>query len=84
MFERPDLTDQLFYRWLDYCGPTSGQSGKRHGECKKVKKVLGIVAAVNVHDDSDRNIPYRSQMSGGNAAWLKESAGTGESYATPR
>ncbi len=46
-------------------------------------KVLGFVAEVTVWGDLDHDIP-RSQMSGGNAPWLTESARTGESCATPR
>jgi hypothetical protein len=44
MLERSDFADQFFYRWLDCCGPTSGQPGNRHCECEKVKKLLGFVA----------------------------------------
>ena len=46
-------------------------------------KVLAFVAEVTVWDDLNHDIP-RSQMSGGNAPWLKESARTGESCAMPR
>ena len=46
-------------------------------------KVLGFVAEVTVWDDLSHDIP-RSQMSGGNAPWLKPSTKTGESCATPR
>ncbi len=45
-------------------------------------KVFGFVAEVTVWDDLNHDIP-RSQMSGGNAPWLKQSARTGESCATP-
>jgi len=31
-FDRSDLIDRFLYRWLDYRGPSSGQSWKRQGE----------------------------------------------------
>jgi hypothetical protein len=45
--------------------------------------VLAFVRKVTVWDDLNRDM-RKSQMSGGNAPWLKESARTGESCATPR
>ena len=46
-------------------------------------KVLAFVREVTVWDDLHPDIP-RSRISGGNAPWMKESARTGESCATPR
>jgi hypothetical protein len=46
-------------------------------------KVLAFVREVTVWDDLNHDI-RRSQMSGGNTPWLKKSARTGESCATPR
>jgi len=36
ILEHSDLTDGFLYRWVDCCGATSGQPGKRC-ECREVK-----------------------------------------------
>ena len=53
----------MLYRWLDCCGPTSGQPSKRYCEYKEVKDVFGFVAEVTVSDDRTAIFPIEAKLS---------------------